>query len=792
MDYSTNELVEKQKISPREHIFRYIHLLPIIIIALGISFFIAYTKIRYATPIFQIKAKLLVGQSNSYTTTNDKFNDIFGIQDNTRINDQIQIIKSRSMAARVIQRLGLQTEIRNKGKFRATLVKNSEAPFKFEIFKISDSTKNNDFEVVLYDKYYTLGPESSVQIEYGQIVYQKNQVFRLNRTNRKLTDFASNLFTINWQPIESAASELSSKLDVFLATEATNVLAINLNTENTDLGIEIVNQYMSEYQLFNLEDKQETAQSALRFIDDQLNNVRNELGLVEQNLMNYRQRNKIYMPEQQSEAAFSELTESKRMLIEQRIKVRMIDYLSKYLSEEKNPDQQVSPSLGIEEPVLLPLIAEFNKLQQERALYLKTIPSGNPRIKNIESAISKVRQDLLETLKNVRITQQFLLRDLEKQYSFSEAVLNSIPEHEKQSLELARKQDILRELFQFLYEKKVETSIARASTISNIRVMESATASSGIVSPNKKNIILLAILAGLGIPTAIIFFFDYLNDKVRSRRDVQNMTSTPILGEIGHALKTLDNTLVVNQKTRTVIAEQFRIIRSNLSYILPQGQIPMILVTSTFSGEGKSFVSTNLGAVLALAGKKTVILEFDIRKPKILSGLGLNKMSKGITSFVIGKSKLEDIVVPIQGFNNLFVIPCGSIPPNPGEMMLSSKIKELFEWLKTEYDAVVIDTAPIGLVSDALVLSKFANTVAYVVRHNYTSKKQLLFLDELYKDKKLPSLTLVINDAQVSSSYGGYSYGGYGYGYGYGYGEGYYENDKLIKKWYSKYFFNKK
>jgi capsular exopolysaccharide synthesis family protein len=507
--------------------------------------------------------------------------------------------------------------------------------------------------------------------------------------------------------------------------------------------------------------------------------------LREQNLMDYRQRNKIFSPEKQSELTFEELTESKRMLIEQRVKVRMVDYLNNYLSDVRNTDEQVSLSLGIEEPSLAPLIAEFNKLQQEKALSLKTIPAGNPRIRQLEAAITKLRQDLLETLRNVRITQQQLLKELEKQYAQSENLLNTIPEHEKQTLEMARKQDILRELFQFLYEKKVETSIARASTISNIRVMESAMLAGGIVSPNKKNIYLMAFLLGLGIPAAIIFLVDYLNDKVRSRSDVQDMTDTPILGEIGHAEKT-DNSLIVSQRARTVIAEQFRIMRSNLSYILPQGEKPVILVTSTFSGEGKSFISTNLGAVMALAGKKTVILEFDIRKPKILSGLGLPKAGLGITSFVIGKSTLEDIVQPIPGIDNLFVIPCGAIPPNPGEMMLSPKIAELFQWLNEQFDIIVVDTAPIGLVSDSLILSQFANTVAYVVRHNYTSKKQLLFLDELYRNKKLPKLSLVINDAKASASYGGYAYGGYGYGYGYGYGQGYYEDEKKVKPWYKK------
>jgi capsular exopolysaccharide synthesis family protein len=293
---------------------------------------------------------------------------------------------------------------------------------------------------------------------------------------------------------------------------------------------------------------------------------------------------------------------------------------------------------------------------------------------------------------------------------------------------------------------------------------------------------ILAIFIGLGLPTVIIFIAEMLNDKVTTRYDIEKITDAPIMGEIGHSHA--DNVLIVNKTSRRMVAEQFRIIRTNLQYVLNNVDRPVILVTSSFSGEGKSFVSTNMGAVLALTGKKTIILEFDIRKPKILAGLGIGK-HPGISNFLVGKAALKDLVVPVSSQENLFVLPCGPVPPNPAELLLDHKVTELFQWLREEFDVVIIDTAPVGMVSDAMTLGKFADCTLYLVRQGYTYKKQVGLIDDLYKSKKLPSVSIVINDVKLKAGYGYYGYGRYGYGYGYG-NSGYYDEEKADKSFLEK------
>lgn len=233
-----------------------------------------------------------------------------------------------------------------------------------------------------------------------------------------------------------------------------------------------------------------------------------------------------------------------------------------------------------------------------------------------------------------------------------------------------------------------------------------------------------------------------------------------------------------------MVSEQFRIIRSNMQYVIHKEKA-VILVTSSFSGEGKSFISTNMGAVLALTGKKTIILEFDIRKPKVLSGLHMSKRP-GITNLLMGKAEIEELIAPVPEHDDLFVLACGPVPPNPSEMLLDKKVSQLFEWLRERFEIILIDTAPVGMVSDAMTLSKFADCTLYLVRQGHTFKKQIALIDELYRENKLPKVSIVINDVKNKPGYGYYGYGRYGYGYGYGYGSSYYDEEKPPKTFIEK------
>jgi tyrosine-protein kinase Etk/Wzc len=782
---------QRSTISPREIIFRYIRYFPWLVISIAIALACAYIRLRYSTPIYSAAGKLLVTSPTSYGGGRDKFDDIFMGQRVEKLNDEIEIIKSRNMAVRVVRSLGLQKQVYNKGKIRSSIVHPVDVPFNFEILSLTDSL--NGFNVMvtfINDTEFHLNEQPQKHL-IGETITLPAVTFRINANGKSRHIFSSNDFIVSWQNAERLALGLSSSINVARVNDVTNVLGLSYFSENPRLGMDIVNQYMKEYQQSSLEDKKQIASQILAFIDDQLDTVFHELGGVERNLQKYREKNKVFVPEVQAQLSLNEYTQGNNEQSKLGVKLKVTDYLINYLSDTKNKFNIIPSTLGIEEPTLLQQVTEFNKLQLERETALRNTAVNNPRILSMDAVIDKLRLDMIETLKNVRQTQVMSIDELSGKTKETNRLISAIPSKEKQMMEVTRQQSILQELYSFLLQKKLETAIASASTISSIKVVEPAIEGAVPVSPNKKGIYIIALFIGIGLPAGIIFLKEFLDDKVKSKSDIQQNTEAPLLGEIGHADEA--TTLVVTSNNRKIIAEQFRIIRSNLQYVVPKIDRPVLLVTSSFSGEGKSFISTNLGSVLALSGKRTVILEFDIRKPKIMKGLGLHER-KGITNYIVGNVDVQDVIHPVPGVNDLFVIPCGPVPPNPAEMLLNEKVDQLFTELRSRFDAIIIDTAPVGLVSDAITLGRFADASVYIVRHGYTLKKQIQLVDELYQNNKLPHLSIIINDIQTKAGYGGYyGYGGYGYGYGYGtYGSdnGYFENSitkqKGWRKWLGK------
>lgn len=764
------ELQQQKKgaLTPRELFLKYLRFLPFVVLFLALMLIVAYLRLRYSTPIYNVSAKLLVKSAGSNSGAGEKFDEIFMMQGSrNNMTDEIEIIKSRMMAKRVIASLDFQYQYFNKGQVRSTAIHKNEMPFVAET-NTSDSLSSATLAIkVLNENEFSIG-DAVGRYTFGAWFDFAGRKWRLRRTSRSFSDFASEEFVIYWSNLENMSAEISGKLKIVRSDNFTNVLTLSYETENTSIGRDILNQYMTEYQQFNLEDKRQIAFNTLEFIDEQLDTVRSELGAVERTLKTFREENKVIDPDGQAKNYLGNINDYSKLIMEQSVKMKVSDQLINYIQDQKNPFRIVPTTLGITEPSLIQQITEYNKLLLERETSLKTIPSANPIIIDLETAISKLRDDLLSNLKNIRQTYSAALRDYQQNNQFSENQARALPGVQKRLLEISRQQKILEELYSYLLQKKLETAIGSASTISNIRVVEPAYSSGSPIRPNRSSVYLMSIFIGLLIPVGIIFLKDYLNDKVQTKHDVQKVTDAPILGEIGHSDD--NQALVVGKTNRKVVAEQFRMVRTNLQYVLHDRKKITVMVTSSFSGEGKSFVSTNIAGVIALTGKKTVILEFDIRKPKIVYGLGL-KRTLGITNYIVGGAELHELPVPVPSMENLFVIPCGPVPPNPAELLLDPKIEKIFEYVKREFDVVIVDTAPVGLVSDAITLARFVDSTVYIVRHNYTQKRQIQLVQDLYTSQKLPAMAVVINDIKVKLGYGGYyGYGGYGYGYGYGYG----------------------
>ena len=762
---------EQGNLSLKDIFYKYIRFLPLFILSVAMALLIAYTYLRYASQVYSAGGSMLI-KSESNNNRPDKVEDILmGNNRSQNIQSEIEILKSRPLMARVINKLNLQFGYTAKGRIKDQNVY-KQAPFYIQALGITDSARSFSMKIKFDNPSQFRINNETVRFEFNQDFENRFGGFRLIRNS--ILPSAGTEYNVTWQPLESLAGRLAKTVKVQPKAGGTGILNIEMEAANPQMAADIVNSLMIQYDSMTVEQNNLTTEQMIGFIDGRLDSLKNELNRIQANLLAYQQKNNLINVETQSDGYFAKISAADALLNEQQMKLAITELLVDYLKDKKNQYNVVPSSLGLEDVTLNELVSGYNKAQLERqALLESNIPTSNPAVKEAEALIEKQRQSVLENLNNIRSSFQQAILNITSKSNKEQGELQTMPFKMKEMIEMERQVTTKLALYSLLEGKREEAAISKASTISNSKIIDKASASAIPVKPDRRMIQVLAIFIGLGLPTLIIFITELLNDKVTTRFDIEKITSAPIMGEIGHSHS--ENVLIVNKTSRRMVAEQFRIIRTNLQYVLNKVEKPVILVTSSFSGEGKSFVSTNMGAVMALTGKKTIILEFDIRKPKILAGLSIGK-NPGISNFLVGKAEIKDLILPVASQENLFVLPCGPVPPNPAELLLDHKVTELFQWLRREFDVVIIDTAPVGMVSDAMTLGKFADCTLYLVRQGYTYKKQIALIDELYQSKKLPSVSIVINDIQLKSGYGYYGYGRYGYGYGYG-NSGYYEEE---------------
>jgi capsular exopolysaccharide synthesis family protein len=791
----TSPKSELFSLSLRDLFYKYVRFLPVFILAVAFALFVSYIYLRYATPYYNVTGSMHI-KSEPQNTRSDKYDDIFLNAKTLNIQSEIEILKSRPLMERVVKKLGTNISYYAVGKIK---IVNSykQCPFELQCLEIADSGRTFTLNIVFNGEKFKVN-NSKAEFGFGKAFQNSNGMFSLKRISGI---GLSKEYNITWQPISAAAGGFASGLQVQPKAVGTGILNLSMITPNSQLGIDVINKVMSEYDSVTIEEKNIQAERAIRFMSERMDTLDIEIETIQTRLLKLRQQSGLIDLEKQSGSYFSTIFETDKQLNQSIEKQNEANQIEEYLSKEENKyaEFNLAPSsLSLQDATLNTLITAYNTEQATRKNNLEgNIPAQNPIIKQSEQQIEFYRQKILENLKSIKKQVGIAIGQLRRESSIAQEQVKLLPEKTKDVLEVERQLLVKQGLYDVLQKKKEETAISRASQISNSKIINKAAGSSEPVKPNKRTIQILAILLGLGLPAMFVFIREVLNDKIATRFDIEKITPAPILGEIGHSYS--PKALVVTKTTRKMVAEQFRIIRSNLQYILGKSEKSTILVSSSFSGEGKSFVSTNIGAVLSLAGKKTIVLEFDIRKPKILSALEISK-KPGITNFLVGKAEMKDLPILIPEYDNLYVLPCGPIPPNPAELLLDHKVDEMFEWLKANFDVVVIDTAPVGMVSDAQTLGKYADCTLYIVRQGYTFKKQVGLIDEFYQQQKLPRVSIIINDVKVKPGYGYYGYGRYGYGYGYGTTYGYYEEetpkgsflDRLLSRLDIKKIFGKK
>ena len=771
---------ELGNLSIKDLFFKYVRFLPVFLLSLALALFGAWIYLRYATPIYRAYGTIEIKNDEQSAAMGDpRFNQLAFNPGTENIQNEIEVLRSKPLMDRVVNALNLQVDYNAVGKIKSPDIY-KQGPFLLQIFELYDSSKSFILDLKFMNDSVFKIDEQKENFRIGELFKNTHGVFRLNKNSYSSP---GKEYTISWQPTSRATSIFTGDIQV-VPKAGTDILAISIETTNAQKSADIVNQLMIEYGEMTKEDKSEEAALTLAFVDTSLKSVQHEIDSIQKEKTKFQEANNFIDLASQTQNYFTNYGDADKGVKDQEVLLNVTGIIENYLKDKQNNYKTVPSSLGLTDLTLSAKIDEYNKAQLYRAGLLQShIPETNPLVKEQNEIIEKLRTDILEAMKNIKASTVLSINSYAQRKDLAQNQLKSLPPQIRKLNEFDAELNSKMGIYSYLMEKKLATTISQASTLSNSKIVEKSIPVFAPVKPNRRTVQLLAILAGIGLPALFVFLLEVANDKVTTRYDIERLTHAPVLGEIGHSYS--NTALVVNKTNRGMVAEQFRIIRSNLQYVINKIDKPVILVTSSFSGEGKSFVTTNMGAVLGLAGKRTIVIEFDIRKPKIFSGLGLAK-KQGVTNYILGKADIEDLPVPVPGQDNFFVLSCGPVPPNPAELLLEQRVTDLFNYLKQNFDVILIDTAPVGMVSDAMTLSKFADCSLYIVRQGHTYKKQIGLIDEFYREGKLPKVSIIINDVKVKPGYGYYGSGRYGYGYGYK--SKYYEEETGTKNLVSRFF----
>ena len=738
--------------------------------SIAIFLLASYLYLQYTVPVYLVSSKLLVedqknspGGALSNNMISD-FSSLFDLPSNAQ--NEIEILKSRSLMEKVVEQMNLNTSLYKNGRFRLEEVF-LDAPFVVKtIYKTDSITK------VLYDLKINGQIIHLTNSETGVNIKAKfNDTIKFSEYNLVLEKpaaiAASGNYSLSIVPVDSKVEAMIKNLDAQLSDKQSTTINLTLDYPLPKKGEVILQSLMDNYLKTNLEYKVETADSTVAFINRRLLIVQKELTDVEKNFSGFKSQNSIANVDEQSKALVTSASDYYNQLNTQEIQLSIVEDLEKYISNPANKTI-IPSSLTNQDPVFAEAIGRYNELLLERDKLNLSYRDTNPIVISLDNQIQNVKSNLLKSFEAYKQGLQTSKNELKNRSSTFTNQIKSAPEKERVFLDYSRQQNLKQELYLYLLQKKEETMISKTSTISSARIVDNAKSNQVPFKPKHSLVYLVGLALGLILPVSYLAIKDGLSVKIISKQDIDKNTNVPVVAEIGNNSE--KNNVVMFENSRSAISEQFRSLRTNLQFLIKQSEPQVIMITSNVSGEGKTFISVNLASSLAISGKKVICLELDLRKPKLSAALDQDHLN-GFTNYIVSEENvIKNFIKPTTQHPNLFLMSSGPTPPNPSEILLNEKFLFLINELKKQFDFVIIDSAPVGLVSDALTISNFTDLSLYVLRQNYSLKHSLTNLNELIKSNKLRRTYIVVNDIHASSG-GYYGYSNYGYGYGYGYGD---------------------
>lgn len=723
----------------------------------------AHLYVRYKTPNYKISARVLVNDEKKgagLSGGGDLLGDLGGLLGTkSTVDNEAEILKTRYLMEQVVKDMNLNITYYRKGTLKK--VELYESPYQVKVVAAADTIKATDVEVsfvknnqvaVSADGIDTLvGLDRSFTIPFVGVV----QIIK-----GAAVPALEEKYSFNIMSVDSKVIALMDAITVEVKNKQVTIIDLSLTHAIPKKGEDILSKLIEKYVQANLMDKNEVADSTVKFIQNRLAYIGGELGGLEGNIQNFKQENNLADMTEQSKLLVQTTGQYVNDLGKIETQISILKSLQDYLKDEGKNKRVLPSSLIPADLVFNGAVEKYNSLTLERARRLIGVTEANPGIQLMDKEIANARADIESnistTLNGFLITRNRINGQMKK----AEGQVRNVPKVERNYLNLARQQQIKQELYIFLMQKSEETAISKTSNIANSKTIDPPKSEVKPFSPKRMVVYLFGLVAGLVIPLGLMYVKDLLNDKIQTKEDIIRVTQVPIIGEISH--DDGNDNMVVANSSRSAISEQFRALRTNLSFFFKNNDEKVMLLTSSMSGEGKSFVAINLGQILALTNKKVLLMELDLRKPGLSAKLEISNPI-GFTNYVTNPELTSsDIVKPLKIQENLFVVSSGPIPPNPAELLLSERTKTLMQELKQQFDYIIIDAPPVGIVTDAQLLASYSDACLYLVRQNYTLKQQLNIVDDLSRSQKMKGLSIVVNDIKATKGYGyGYSYGNY-------------------------------
>lgn len=771
----------------------------------------AYLYLRYQPAVYEVSAKMLIKDETNNRRSNGQMlanmQDLGFITNSAGIDNEIEILKSRILALEVVKDLKLYVEYRTEGRITNPLLYKSQPinadmtsedldyldnavkkSFSFRLIKDGNIYKVHGLDEAKFDGSFKSLP-ATVETPYGTLIFTENLNLeqlnkRANRAYAKNKNKEDKDKTTSWivtiTSPKSMAASYAKIINIAPTSKQTSIAQLTIRDQSAERALDYLKHLAVVYNRQANADKNEIAYKTEEFINSRLEKISDELGTTENKLEIYKRNNNLVQMKLDATQTMTQVNQYYGELSKVNTQIQILDDLSKYVQNPNNKYQIIPSNVGMEDAASNSLITQYNKTVLDRNRLLAAASEYSPKAQTYTEQLDQLGESIKEALRQARRTADITRQGVENQYKEYQTKITNAPEQERILTEIGRQQDVMSGLYLMLLQKREENSISLAATADKGRLIDEP-AFGGKVSPKDAIILLVALVLGFAIPLLVTYLIQFLRYKIEGHEDVMRLTDIPIVADVAIANEDAKTAagIVVHENKNNQTDEIFRSMRTNIQFMMKEND-KTILFTSSTSGEGKTFNAANLAVSFALLGKKTILLGLDIRKPALGRLFDIKDRAIGITSLLVkDKVNEEDLKSQIRssGVNvNLDLLLAGPTPPNPTELLARDNMKVIMDMLRKEYDYIILDTAPVGLVTDTFQIGQYADVTVYVCRADYTPKSSFGMINALKQEEKLPNMCLVINGIDMSKKKYGYyygygKYGKYGrYAYGYGYG----------------------